>query len=99
MKLKLSRKKFCFMLNDFKICHEKLLKRSLKLSMNLRRTRKLYIEIYETINKLNLEFMKNMVKFLKLIEIRSETKIPAKLRNPKNPIKSLFALRVCIQNV
>lgn len=60
------------MLNDFKICHEKLLKRSLKLSMNLRRTRKLYIEIYETINKLNLEFMKNMVKFLKLIEIRDK---------------------------
>ena len=60
------------MLNDFKICHEKLLKRSLKLSMNLRRTRKLYIEIYESINKLNLEFMKNMVKFLKLIEIRDK---------------------------
>ena len=60
------------MLNDFKICREKLLKRSLKLSMNLRRTRKLYIEIYETINKLNLEFMKNMVKFLKLIEIRDK---------------------------
>ena len=72
IKLKLSRKKFCFMLNDFKICREKLLKRSLKLSMNLRRTRKLYIEIYETINKLNLEFMKNMVKFLKLIEIRDK---------------------------
>ena len=51
-----------FMLNDYESSYEYLLKKSGNPRMNLRRTRSLYIEIYETINNLNPEFMKNLFK-------------------------------------
>ena len=51
-----------FMSNDYESSYEYLLKKSGNPRMNLRRTRSLYIEIYETINNLNPEFMKNLFK-------------------------------------
>ena len=50
------------MSNDYESSYEYLLKKSGNPRMNLRRTRSLYIEIYETINNLNPEFMKNLFK-------------------------------------
>ena len=59
-----------FMLNDYESSYEDLFKKSGNPSMNLRRTRSLCIEIYKTINNLNLEFMKNLFVFAKQIEYR-----------------------------
>ena len=42
-----------FMLNDYEILNEDLLKKSGNPSMNLRKTKSLCIEIYKTINNLN----------------------------------------------
>ena len=50
------------MLNDYEGSNEDLLKNSEKTSMNLRRTRLLCTEIYESINNLNQKFMKNLFK-------------------------------------
>ena len=54
-----------FILNDYESSSEDLLKKSGNLSMDLRRTRSLCIEIYKTINNLNPELMKNLLKVCK----------------------------------
>ena len=53
------------MLNDHESSCEDLLNKSGNPRMNLRRTRSLCIEIYKTINNLNPEFMKNLLKIRK----------------------------------
>ena len=59
-----------FILNDHGSLYEDLLKRSRKQSMGLKRTRILRIEIYKTVDNLNQQFMKNL---LKLVEHRDNT--------------------------
>ena len=54
-----------FILNDYESSYEDLFNKSGNPSMNLRRTRSLCIEIYKTINNLNLEFMKNLFEVRK----------------------------------
>ena len=60
------------MLNDYESSYEDLLESSGKPSMNLRRTRTISIKIYETINNLNPEYMKNLfiICIVKLIKRR-----------------------------
>ena len=54
-----------FKINDYETSYKNLLKKSGNRSMNLRRTRSLCIEMYNTINNLNPEFMKNLFKVFK----------------------------------
>ena len=70
-----------FTLNDHESYYEDLLKRSRKPSTNLRMTMTLCIEIYKIINNLNPEFMKNLFKFIKLIQHRNNST----RSNPINP--------------
>ena len=51
-----------FLINDYESSYEDLLKRSRKTSVYLRRTGTAYIEIFQTVNDLNPEFMKNLFK-------------------------------------
>ena len=65
-KIKATQKRaLCSMLNDYEGSYEDLLKKSWKISMNLRNSRSLCIEIYKTINNLNSDFMKNLFKVCK----------------------------------
>ena len=65
----IQKRAFRLMFNACESSYEDLLKNSGKTSMNLWRTRSLYLEIYKTINNLNPGFMKNYSsKFAKLTE-------------------------------
>ena len=49
-----------FFLNDYVSSYEQLLEKSGKCNMNIRRLRCLCIELYKTLNDLNLSFMKEI---------------------------------------
>ena len=49
-----------FLCNDYSISCEGLLEKARKVKMSVNRLRNFCVEIYKTINKLNLEFMKNI---------------------------------------
>ena len=51
-----------FLYNDYSIPYEGLFEKAGKVKMNAYRLRNLCVEIYKTINKLNLEFMNNIFK-------------------------------------
>ena len=51
-----------FLCNDYSISCEGLLEKARRVKMIVNRLRNLCVEIYKTINKLNLEFMKNIFK-------------------------------------
>ena len=51
-----------FLLNDYDSTYEDLLEKSGYPNMNLRRQRKLCIEIYKTLNKLNPGYMNDIIK-------------------------------------
>ena len=61
----IQKRALCFTLNDYEIFYKDLLERSVKPSINLRRTRTLCIEICKAINNLNPGFMKNLFKVFK----------------------------------
>ena len=54
-----------FLLNDYENSYEQLLEKTVKSNMNLQQIRFLCIEIYETINKLNLDFTKEIFEMKK----------------------------------
>ena len=51
------------MIKNYESTSEDLLNKKGKPDMNLRRTRSLCTEIYKTLNNLNLEFMKDLIRF------------------------------------
>ena len=51
-----------FLCNDYEISYEELLSKSSISSMNVKRLRALCVELYKTINKLNLDFMRDLFK-------------------------------------
>ena len=53
------------MLNNYESLYEDLLNKSRKPSMVIRSTRSLSTQSYKTINHLNPELMKNLIKVLK----------------------------------
>ena len=54
-----------FLLNDYENSYKQLLEKTGKSNMNLQQIRFLCIEIYETSNKLNLDFMKEIFEMKK----------------------------------
>ena len=60
------------MLNDYESSYEDLLKKSGNPSLDLRRTRSLCRETYKTINSLNPEFMKKLLKVPKTNRAQKE---------------------------
>ena len=61
-----------FMLSGYEISYKDLLKKWGNPSINLRRTSSLCIEMYNTINNLNPEVMKNLFKVLKINRAQRE---------------------------
>ena len=49
-----------FMLHDYSSSYKRILEKSSKFSMDVKRKHKLCIEIYKTLNNLNLSFMKEI---------------------------------------
>ena len=85
------------MLNDYESSYEDLLKKSGNPSLNLWRTRSLCIEIYKTINNLNPELMKKLLKVRKTNRAQKE-QYKLNLEIPKS-IKFLLVLKVCTKKV
>ena len=56
----LQKRALSFLCNDYEISYEELLLKSDRATMNVNRLRILCIEIYKTINNLNLEFIRDL---------------------------------------
>ena len=51
-----------FLLDDYESTYEQLLNKPGRSSMSISRLRTLCVEIYKTLNELNLSFMKNILR-------------------------------------
>ena len=60
------------MIKNYESTSEDLLDKKGKPDMNLRRTRSLCREIYKTLNNLNLEFMKGLIRFCPIKRVLRE---------------------------
>ena len=69
-----------FLYNDYKISYEELLSKSSTSSMNVKRLRPPFIELYKTINKLNPGFMRE----------------PFKLRFTNRPVREKYKMNMII---
>ena len=76
------------MYDDFEASYEDLLSKGRKPKMNVTRLRTLCVEIYKTLNDLNLSFMKNIFK-LKINAREYRDKYKLNLDIPKWNQKSL----------
>ena len=68
------------MLDDYSSFYERILEKSGKFSMNIKRKHKLCIEIYKTLNNSNLSFMKEIFEMFQACKraIKTEFKYSKK---------------------